>query len=815
MRKKIYWKKAAAIGLSAVLCCSMSGCASDSGDAKNNDSKQEEAGSDDDLVNTMSNVTGIGSNNEDSADKEETVYVIADKNGKPSEVIVSEWLKNDGSGKALKDITNLTEIENVKGDEQYQSTSDGIEWENSGSDIYYQGKSKESLPVSVKVTYFLDNQQISPDSLLGKSGKIKIRYEYTNNSTTSIDINGTKEDIYTPFVMATGVVLPNDKFKNVTVENGDVISEGNNTIAFGVGMPGLADNLALDEMDNLDVDVDIPDYFEVTADVTDFSLGMSITLCSNTLLDLSNIDSGSLDDVNANIDDLTDAADKLIDGTQALNDGTVTLKDGTSSLKDGVNTLSDGVTTYTNGVSSLKDGAKQIADGTVTLDDGAKALSDNLLTAKTGSDKIVEGLKTASTGATYLQSKLGDAKNGSVQIKDGLETLNIAAPQLLDGIEAVRGGAGQLVAGYEGDGTEANPGAVAGAKAVSDGLAELDSKLKQFNLPDMSGQQATLTDEQKAAIQAEITNYLGSDEGKAIVSQYTESFKQNVNAQLANYGVTLDAQTQYVLDNVIAGVFEQAFASIYISAYESGMEKGMGAVLEQVTAQLNEYIPTISTMKGAVSQLAEGSAAVSDGVNQLYNGTKQLRDGVNTMYDSAKDLPGGVNELYDGSTELWDGLGQLQSGAGSLAAGTTELYDGSNTLNSGLGQLYDGSVTLKGGTATLREGAATLNTGASALNEASRQILKGFVDLKAGTSKLDDGANQLQSGSLELKDGMVQFNDEGISKIESLVKDDLNGITDRVEAITDANDEYTLFGGIADGKSGKEIFIIKIDGIEE
>lgn len=62
---------------------------------------------------------------------------------------------------------------------------------------------------------------------------------------------------------------------------------------------------------------------------------------------------------------------------------------------------------------------------------------------------------------------------------------------------------------------------------------------------------------------------------------------------------------------------------------------------------------------------------------------------------------------------------------------------------------------------------------------------------------------------------MVKFNDEGISKLKSLVKDDLNSINDRIDAVSTANDEYKLYGGIADGKSGTEKFIIKIDGIEE
>ena len=55
----------------------------------------------------------------DTDGKEETVYVIADANGKPDQVIVSEWLKNGDGKDTLKDVSNLENIQNVKGDQDY------------------------------------------------------------------------------------------------------------------------------------------------------------------------------------------------------------------------------------------------------------------------------------------------------------------------------------------------------------------------------------------------------------------------------------------------------------------------------------------------------------------------------------------------------------------------------------------------------------------------------------------------------------------------------------------------------------------------
>ena len=99
--------------------------------------------------------------------KEETVYLIANASGKTTQTIVSDWLKN-GSGKSeISDTSNLTGIENVKGNEKFTRNGDQLTWQAEGNDIYYQGKTDEESPIQVKVTYYLDGKEISPEQLAG------------------------------------------------------------------------------------------------------------------------------------------------------------------------------------------------------------------------------------------------------------------------------------------------------------------------------------------------------------------------------------------------------------------------------------------------------------------------------------------------------------------------------------------------------------------------------------------------------------------------------------------------------------------------
>ena len=129
-------------------------------------------------------------------EKEQTVYVNADQNGNVEKVIVSNWLKNTDKESTLEDNSELNDITNVKGEESYTQGSNGkLVWAADGNDIYYQGETRKELPVSVKMTYFLDGREISAADLAGKSGKVKIRIDYTNKSAQTTKISGKKETI--------------------------------------------------------------------------------------------------------------------------------------------------------------------------------------------------------------------------------------------------------------------------------------------------------------------------------------------------------------------------------------------------------------------------------------------------------------------------------------------------------------------------------------------------------------------------------------------------------------------------------------------
>jgi len=121
---------------------------------------------------------------QDTVNKSESVYVTAKANGTAKEIKVKETLKNPGTSESLEDYSELQNIRNTDSDETYVDAGDGnLVWENQGKDISYEGETDKKLPVSVKVRYYLNGKEKKAKEMAGVSGKVKIRFEYTNQAT--------------------------------------------------------------------------------------------------------------------------------------------------------------------------------------------------------------------------------------------------------------------------------------------------------------------------------------------------------------------------------------------------------------------------------------------------------------------------------------------------------------------------------------------------------------------------------------------------------------------------------------------------------
>lgn len=696
----------------------------------------------------ISNLTKSVKEKED-AGKEETVYVVADADGTPDNVIVSEWLKNKEGRETLKDASDLKDIKNVKGSETFTQNGTELTWEAKGKDIYYQGTTDKELPITEKVTYYLDGREMKPEDIAGKSGKVTIRFDYTNHAKTTQTVDGKKQEVYVPFTVMTGMILPED-YSNVEVTNGRIISDGSRKIVVGVAMPGLKDSLAIKKGD-LDEEIEIPDYVEVTADVENFSLDMTMSVVMNDLLGSTDLNEAfDLTELEEDLNTLSDSSKQLVDGSTDLAEGLDTLKSSMKEFASGVTTLKDGINHYTTGASALNEGINTLKNGAGSLAEGANALAQG-----------------AGTISESFSSEKG-LVNGANALKDGVNKLDksLKTPMTDAEKQAVAKQADAAVDAAFDNGTSQT--------IANQAASQFEQTMK--NSKDTVSQQIG-----SQLSESELYNTMVDAIYNQKIFEAYQAQKTVVDAQIAASGNTV----------TITQVVEAAYQAQTGHSIRSEVETGVTRQLSTAAGQIAEGVTTgIAQMgkdamgasvadacKTAAKTAAEG-AAVSGAEGAKSSIAKQIEEG--GMISGAQALSGGVNKLYnEGITPLKEGIDSMVSQLPTLTGGVDQLAQGSAALVSNNGALTDGAGKLSAATGQLSE----------------------------GVEKLEDGSNQLM-------EGMVKFDEEGIQKLAEAYNGDAKDLLNRLKAVVNAGKDYQIFTQAAEGTQASVKFILRTNGVK-
>lgn len=780
----------------------------------------------DDIADKLMDSVSLKDND---ADKDESVYLISDANGNVNKTIVVDHLKNKDKKDTLEDASNLSDIENVKGKEKFTQSGDKLTWQAGGKDIYYQGTATAEPPVTQKVTYYLDGKEISPEDLAGKSGKVKIRFDYTNTTSYTETVNGEKQTVSVPFAAITGLVL-GDGFENIEVTNGKAEVSDSSSVVLGYALPGLNDSLGIKDGD-LDGDVNIPEYMEMTADVKNFSMPAAMTFVVNAsdYVSTDGIDTSDLDDM---INDLKDASTQLQDGSKTLAEGTDTLADGLSTLQSklgtfasGVGTLKSGLKTYTDGVSTLSGGLNTLGNSTGALVSGADKLNSGAGQLASGSATLKDGLKSYTDGASQLQAginKLYNTLDAGLTDKQKAEIQKTAVESVQDSFKGETGVTVQktIYAGLRYQ-TDDNGNLIGDGDLYTSLYNGTVGQKFEENLDSAYALVVNTVLSTAAGVKS------GTVQSDVLAQTIKESYKKASDAYEAAITVsvqsgTLDETTKAVLSNT---QYQEAFIT-----YNAIQNMSASQLAEAIYAKTNATDTLISMTETQLKETLESdknSSDIKSGVETAINtlatklsgaceqvseqvassaaitGAQGTMDTVKAGLGNEKDektLIGGAEKLTSSNNELNAGATALNAGASQLSAGTQSLMNSVPTLTSGIKQLVDGSNTLVANN-------AQLNSGASQLADGTNQIVSGVDQLTTGSKTLSEGAHTLA-------DGMVQFNEEGINKILDAYNGDLKPFTDKLQAVIDAGEEYQTYSAIADGQTGSVKFIYKLASID-
>lgn len=635
--------------------------------------------------------------------KEESVYILTDAAGNAHETIVTSHLINDSDAASIEDCSDLSGIENVRGDESYTADGEKLVWQADGKDIYYRGTTGKEAPVTQKVTYYLDGEEITPELLAGKSGRVTIRFDYTNNTTYKEKTDDGEVNVSVPFAAVTAMVL-DDSFSHVEVTNGKLESNGDKDFVIGYTLPGLKESLDVKDSD-FTGDVTIPDYFEVSADVTDFKLDAAMTVVVNagSMISMEKGDESSLDSM---ISELTDATAKL--------------RDGSADLADGMDTLQESLAEYASGMGELYSKSGTLADGVNTLNSSAKTISSGINTLDKALNTSMDESEKEAAKKTAADAVAAEFANGKTEeVKKQI----YASLRYAQGSD--KNGDGALYTSlYD------------GAYSANAAAAVYDEVVRQVLLS-AAGQPADskVTADQAAA---------------GIKAGFASGAKQNDPAAAAMYAVT-------------DGMGSAQLAELLYA------KSGAGDTL---------FTKTQSTIQ---AQLAAGRN------NEQINGA--VEDSLNTL----------AGQLAAACEQAASQAAQKAAVSGAEGAKKTIASQIEAVQSNGY-SLVSGAAALSKGTQTLASQVPVLTDGITKLNDATGQIV--------------DGVDELQDGSHKLADGMVEFDEDGISKIVNSYNKDLKPLTDRLQAVFHAAEEYQTFTGLADGVNGSVKFIYKMDAVK-
>ena len=803
------------------------------------------------MAGSMMPVTVFAQNNDENpTEKTETVYSVLNSDGSISDTIVSSWLHDEDGINNIKETLNLTDVKNIKSNEKPSKDGNTYTWNAKGNDVYYEGTATKQLPVSVKIRYELDGQEMSAKDMEGKSGHLKLMISFTNNYSEVKNING-KSIVVHPSYLAGGMLnMSTGKFSNVKCESGKIVNDGTNEMLAFANIPGLNETLKSAGLDKVNNQLGISDDVTVEADVNNFDLG-SIMVGMTNEIDLASElgEIGSVSELTDGIDQLIEADDQLIDGSKQLYDGTTQLKEqaapltgssdqvrqlsaGAIQLNDGVKALQTGLTAYTNGVDTLAAGSQQlygIPQGVSQIQNG---VSGNLGQGKTnlldGATALNEGLKQLEaqvntltpteldTMQTQIQGAMATLAGMQKTITDDSATLGDLSNSLNTASNAIT-----TITQYNEDlksdvGTLKND--VSDLKdQISNKNNEIDEKNNEIK------EQIKLINDQINKI-----NQATEDANSKIDTAYTTAVNALNEAKSATDDVKKQGEIQAAIDKLqqnkpSAG--SDVLASLIPESFTVSDIDNLDKYVEKVEKDQETISTLVKTLVGTTSSVTSG---LKDAQKTLVgeNGNGGLKKDLSDAQGTLSKMDALLSQYTDPSTptvknvknfkELVTGL---QVAAKKLSAGSEGILGGVQQVNAGLTQLQKksqaGITQVAEGSKTLSSNSATLNGGASALSDATGTLAGQsgtFNEMADGLDTLGKAFETLNSGAKQLYEGNEQFKSEGLDQLKEKVDlgvgelETLQSVMDEIKAM---NKEYASYSGAPEGATVTSRYVFR------
>ena len=748
------------------------------------------------------------SNDENPTEKTETVYSVLNSDGSISDTIVSSWLHDEDGINNIKETLNLTDVKNIKSNEKPSKDGNTYTWNAKGNDVYYEGTATKQLPVSVKIRYELDGQEMSAKDMEGKSGHLKLMISFTNNYSQVKNING-KSIVIHPSYLAGGMLnMSTGKFSNVKCESGKIVNDGTNEMLAFANIPGLNETLKSAGLDKVNNQLGISDDVTVEADVNDFDLG-SIMVGMTNEIDLNQElgEIGSVSELTDGIDQLIEADNQLIDGSKQLYDGTTQLKEqaapltgssdqvrqlssGAIQLNDGVKALQTGISQYTAGASAINEGVNQLYG----IPQGAAAISSGMNTKGKSGFSMVEASSTLRKGLDQLNSVAAgiSAESYYNSLMDNVKTAEAGVTKLQNEVLAPT----KTELGNLGDVLKKASSSLSGLSTLVGQLSSVEAAIEQDQDTVSSNNDIVTANNKKIESVKETKNKLN----EAISSLKAARDTLKASGTEENPVDTSD------LDSKIASL-ETAYNNI---GNVDDMQKLDD--LTEFNKQLKNMPELLTTLKGTIDTVNGYMVSADESVGKLEGYLNTASEKLASMETLLGDSKGDMEKMQAMIPTLQRNIDQLDQLANGVDAGVQSVNENIGKLSSQSQAAVD---TLKAGTTQLTSNNATLNGGASALSDATGTLAGQsgtFNEMADGLDTLGKAFETLNSGAKQLYEGNEQFKSEGLDQLKEKVDlgvgelETLQSVMDEIKAM---NKEYASYSGAPEGATVTSRYVFR------
>ena len=698
-------------------------------------------------------------------EKEETVYVQADAAGRPTKKTVEVALKKIRGEDLIEDCSNLRDIKNTEGDEEFSEAGEGrYLWENHGEEIRYKGESDQPLPVEVKITYYLEGTEVTPAQIAGKTGAVRIRFDYDNHTDV-------------PFMVLSSAILSGDVFSDIEVTNGRILDLGDQKAVIGFAFPGLMDSLQLANYEPTE-EIELPEYVEIEARAVDFALDFTATVVSTGLFDeLEDEDLKDLEDMADDMDELTDAS---------------------SELADAAGELADGGATFGEYLDQYFGGLSKISEGSSALDEGLTLLGQNIGKLTKGASQLEKGLgqMEQSLGKIDLSSLSSEeSKEASAQAQEALQTLAQAGGDLGSQLEGISASVEGLQSLFE------------TLQSYVEKTESLKTAVDENPAPDLTGQAEDLAQSLEDAAKEQAREQAQEAAQNAAADAVQEAAEQAANATAD--GAKDAAEQRIRKSGALDGL---GLTDEQIGAVKSQLIEEIRGDIAANTGDLPEINVEAEEIEISLDDLlAETLAGIQTELDARYGSIKEARDEVPDMEmpDLSTLDPAQLEALSATMQEMQGALGVI----GEYAQGLSTVQDSLEQLAQGMEQMKTGVTALSQGSRGLTEGLTQFETAIGTAAEGSSQLNTALSQVSAAGGKLGSTYWQLVDGMNAFADGVSEFDEEGIQSLAELTGPEYMEVIRRVKAARDAEHSYNNFSGILDGQKGSVRFVIETDEI--